>query len=295
MNGLNNSKPETDLDKLLQAQEEENTEEDEFDESDVEEDEYDEYDEYDAYSEDDFFDDPVYTTETVAHPDYGVKDLQRMMEEEQTLQDPEEYDKVILKKENVTYSVKTNPTQEDIQKHEMLLEKTEKVAENVMNIDGTKIPKKEKDEAETKESYQIQEGRNPQRVYRPKTTFAKPKEEIGILPKLITIACVCVAVGLFLGLQASSYYNYMDGKIRNTMSCLYSWITIDNMPFRPFPFAGDVFGTGFLTGFGISAVVALFLWLDADSKKASRVGHEHGNARLGTPKDFKSFKNRFME
>ena len=128
-----------------------------------------------------------------------------------------------------------------------------------------------------------------------KIVFRKPSEQGSILPKLLMLLAACVAVGIFLGIQANSYYEYQGGKVESNFSCCFAWLTVESLPIVTSPFHSSVFMTGFMVGFGALALIGLFIYLDSEQKKASRVGHEHGNAHLGTPKDFKNYKNRFME
>lgn len=125
--------------------------------------------------------------------------------------------------------------------------------------------------------------------------FAKPKEERSFISKLIIAAIICAAIGIFFGVQANSYFNYENGKVTSDFACMFSWLMATNMPISVSPLNTSVFMTAFFTMFGVSAVVTLLVWLSMDDKKRSRVGHEHGAARLGTTSDFKQYKNKFME
>ena len=126
--------------------------------------------------------------------------------------------------------------------------------------------------------------------------YAKPKEIDGNpVQKLVMFLIVAVIVGIFLGLQSSSYFNFKGGKVQEAFSCVYLWLMESSMPFKPFPLNGKVFTTGFLTGSLAMGLFGLFQYLDNDAKKQSRVGHEHGNARLGTSSDFKKHQMQFMD
>lgn len=129
----------------------------------------------------------------------------------------------------------------------------------------------------------------------PKIVHAKPMESKGGFKKILLFLLACAAVGVFMGIKANSYYIYSGGKVTSAMSCAFSWLTVESLPYAVSPLYTDIFFVGFLLGFGILGVIGLFIWLDSDAKKNSRVGHEHGKARLGTSKDFKTFKNKFME
>lgn len=129
----------------------------------------------------------------------------------------------------------------------------------------------------------------------PKIVHAKPLESKGGMKKILLFLAACACVGIFVGVKANSFYIFRKGNVKNAMSCAFSWLMEEGMPYRISPFHSDVFFTGFLIGFGLLGIIGLFIWLDSDAKKNSRVGHEHGKARLGTSKDFKNFKNKFME
>lgn len=129
----------------------------------------------------------------------------------------------------------------------------------------------------------------------PKIVHAKPLESKGGIKKILLFLAACACVGAFVGVKANSFYIFRKGDVKNAMSCAFSWIMEEGMPYNISPFYSDVFFTGFLIGFGLLGIIGLFIWLDSDAKKNSRVGHEHGKARLGTSKDFKTFKNKFME
>ena len=128
-----------------------------------------------------------------------------------------------------------------------------------------------------------------------KQVFAKPREETGLKKKLMMSLIVCVIVGIFLGVQANSYYNFKEGAVTSALSCCFSWLMTENMPTSTNPLNTEIFMTGFGVGAGLLAIIILFIFLNNDEKKRSREGHEHGNSRLATPNDFKSYKNKFME
>lgn len=130
----------------------------------------------------------------------------------------------------------------------------------------------------------------------PKITFSAPTKKKSFLFKLIVFLIACSGVGTFVGVEANSYFFYKGGKVDSTLACAWSWmIEYDKMPTTISPINSEVFWTSFFVGFGLLGIIGLFIWLDNDSKKRSRVGHEHGNARLGTKRDFKIFKRKFMD
>lgn len=113
--------------------------------------------------------------------------------------------------------------------------------------------------------------------------------------KYLLFAVACIATGVFLGIQANSYYYLQKGKVESPMSCAFGWLMVEDLPTITDPLNTEVFFTAFAMGAGILAVIGLLIWLDNDSKKHSRVGHEHGQARLGSGRDFKIYKNKFMD
>lgn len=197
-------------------------------------------------------------------------------------------EKRVVKKEDVIYTSDKPISEEAKSAHRKIIDGVELAVSNAATD-------KKQDEQEQVRKKQREYTNNADME---KVVFRKPKTEGSFLPKLIIFLCACAAVGIVLGLQSNSYYNYatlIGKKVDSTMSCLWLWLLEENMPFNPTPFNSSVFGTGFAVGFFALAVIGLLIWLDNDAKKQSRVGHEHGNARLGSLKDFRNFKNRFME
>lgn len=129
----------------------------------------------------------------------------------------------------------------------------------------------------------------------PKASFAKPSAQGSGLKKIFFFIIACCSVGICFGVEANSYYNYMGGKTNGVMSCAFSWLTVENLPVSLSPLDTATFFGAFCIGAGILGVIGLFIWLDSDAKKRSRVGHEHGSSHLGSSRDFKTYKNKFME
>lgn len=128
----------------------------------------------------------------------------------------------------------------------------------------------------------------------PKITFAKPAQQNGKV-KLFMFLGACIALGIYTGVLANSYY-WFTGAKNSAVSCAFSWVmSFDEMSTIMSPINWSVFFTSFFIWAGILGIIGLFIWLDNDSKKQSRVGHEHGASRLGSKRDYKQFKNRFME
>lgn len=131
-----------------------------------------------------------------------------------------------------------------------------------------------------------------------KVTFAKPKEEKPFSKKLKMAAIVDAIISGFFGIQANSYFNYCIANRKKAPSgfgAAFGWLTKSDMPTALDPFNPEIFISAFGMIFVIVAIVMLLAYSSADTKKRSRVGHEHGAARLGTSTDFRKFKTRFME
>lgn len=126
-------------------------------------------------------------------------------------------------------------------------------------------------------------------------TYRKPVERnAGGWKKVVIFLIACVAVGIFMGIKSSSYYLYKDGKVDSVLSCAWSWMMYE-APTILNRFNKEAFMAGFGVGAGALGTVGLFTWLDNDAKKASRVGHEHGNMQLAKPSDFKKYRRQFMD
>lgn len=140
----------------------------------------------------------------------------------------------------------------------------------------------------------IREYTNKAKFYKPH--YAKPKSRgQAFLKKCLIAIAVAIGIGIWLGVEANSYYIFKGGKVNTALNCAFGWITVENMPINISPFYSDVFFTAFMVGAGAVGLVLLFIYLDKEQKKNSRIGHEHGNARIATDSDFKKYKNKFME
>jgi len=128
-----------------------------------------------------------------------------------------------------------------------------------------------------------------------KIIYAKPVDvNGGGAKKFVLFLLCCIGASVFFGLKANSYYIYMNGKT-TAMSCSFGWLTVEGVPMIFNPLYMDIFWITFGIWFGIILLIGLFIWLDSEQKKQSRVGHEHGKARLGTNRDFKTHKIKFMD
>ena len=130
-----------------------------------------------------------------------------------------------------------------------------------------------------------------------KSKFSKAKDGEDSTKKYFFMIVACIALGIFGGVYANSYYVLQGMKpTMNAMNCAFGWLTMfDSMPISMSPFnAGIFFGSGGIWA-GILGVIILFSALNKSQMKTSRVGHEHGNAKLMNGSSFKKYKNRFME
>lgn len=165
-----------------------------------------------------------------------------------------------------------------------------------INIDGREVEVKDTTTTEKAHSARKHLRDAPNLSEMPKTVYAKPVEKnSNNKAKYLILSIIGIATGLFLAIQANSYYFFKNGKVNNPLTCAFSWITEKNMPIYLNDINTSIAGIAFLIGFGAIALLGLFSYLNAEQLQTSRVGHEHGNARLGTPSDFKKFKLKFME
>ena len=110
------------------------------------------------------------------------------------------------------------------------------------------------------------------------------------------MAIAAAAAGVFGGVYANSYFIAKHGQVESMMSCAFSWIMeFDTLTVSIDPFNSGAFFAGFALWSGILAVIFLLSSLNNSNMKNSRVGHEHGNAKLMDNSSFKKYKNRFME
>lgn len=227
-----------------------------------------------------------------------------------------------------TGSVKNNLLSEDYKQ----IEEAEKAEENVKNTPENIVSKENttvQREATSKEAEKIEKSRtvtieglkiayeviedsawtehctgleaNTIRTYKnntvyPKSKFSKAKTEENSLKKYIFMAIACVAVGIFGGVYANSYFINQGGKVESMLSCAFSWVMeFDTMEVHMSPFYFSPFIYGFGVWAGILAIIFLFSCLNSSLMKNSRVGREHGNSKLMDNGGFKKYKNRFME
>ena len=189
----------------------------------------------------------------------------------------------------------------------VIKEKEEKINEIDKEIadlteKGEDISKKEEEKAELEKEIKKQKDSMYKKVKEKmglkKTVFAKPKEEKSFKQTLIKVAVIGVIIAGFFAVMGQSYVNYCYSKgkeIPSAFGAIFGWLGASDMSIDLSVIDVNVILTIFGTILGVYAIIATFILLEADTKKRSRVGHEHGSARLGTSSDFKKFQNRFME
>ena len=215
-----------------------------------------------------------------------------------------------FEQEKAVYVVEEKPSEEAVEAAEELQKQTDNVwsmierlndaeeqqngVKQVRRIDAEESEEEAPPEMpERKEYEQVRKYTN--KIKKEQIVFRKPTEiNSGGWKKVVIFLIACLAVGVFIGLKANSYYIAKAGKVSSVISCAYSWL-MEDVPFSMKSFNQDVFMSGFGIGAGALGLVGLFTWLDNDAKKASRVGHEHGNAKLAAPADFKKYQAQFME
>ena len=151
------------------------------------------------------------------------------------------------------------------------------------------------DKMEEKETKTVSECSFLKKAEMQKSAFAKPKEVKSGAGKVIIFLIICVLFGLFIGIKGNSYYNYVNGKVDSAVSCAIGWATVENLPYSLNPFNTTVVFQCALAAALVLGVIGLFVYFENDTNKKSRVGHEHGASHLATKKDFKNYKQRFMD
>lgn len=181
------------------------------------------------------------------------------------------------------------------------LEKLQQERSNKMVIESFEITKEFVDEG-LKKLEETGLGAERVRTYKnkavyKKSKFAKAQESTeNPMKKIIIMVVFALAGGIIGGLQANSYYIMQKGKVSGVLNCAFSWLlSVDDVSIKIAPFYVDIFFGAFFIWFGLLAVVLLFSYFNSKTLKSSRVGHEHGNAKLMDNKSFNKYKNRFME
>lgn len=119
-----------------------------------------------------------------------------------------------------------------------------------------------------------------------KTTYKARKKD-----KYIIGCILFIGFALLMGLRAGTVSN--EDNNSSPFMCLLKIFTKDDFTIGNLDL--KVASTVFFIMLCIEALVILFVYLDKAQKKASRIGHEHGMARIGNKTDLKNFRNQFME
>lgn len=119
-----------------------------------------------------------------------------------------------------------------------------------------------------------------------KTTYKARKKD-----KYIIGCILFIGFALLMGLRAGTVSN--EDNNSSPFMCLLKIFTKDDFTISNPDL--KVASTVFFIMLCIEALVILFIYLDKAQKKASRIGHEHGMARIGNKTDLKNFRNQFME
>ena len=233
------------------------------------------------------FDETIEYTGSVDGTAFMQSDLE-VIEEAQTVESPEKSENII-DTENI--SVGREATKEETEKaeksHTMVIEAVEIISEAIEDGVRTELNT-------SMQAKKVREYKNKAVYFKGK--FAKAKTEDNPLKKLIFMAIAAAAAGVFGGVYANSYFIAKHGQVESMMSCAFSWIMeFDTLTVSIDPFNSGAFFAGFALWGGILAVIFLLSSLNSSNMKNSRVGHEHGNAKLMDNSSFKKYKNRFME
>lgn len=210
----------------------------------------------------------------------------------------EEVKEDVIKKdeeENVPYGEEEYLDDEKVEYY--VANKKDYEQEKMFIIDGVKIiMEASKSLKQTSADKPAVRKYNKKKPKRRKAKFTKEKKEGSALGTFLKVVVIALIIGTFLGTKGLAYYNtYGTEKTTPAQAC-FGWLTKDvPVTFETvMPFNADVFLTGLGMGAGAFLVIALFVYMNNDQKKESRIGHEHGKARLATPTDYKQYTNNFM-
>lgn len=206
------------------------------------------------------------------------EDVIKKDEEEKVPYEEEE----VLNDENVEYYV---ANKKDYEQEKMFI------------IDGVKIiMEASKSLKQTSADKPAVRHYNKKKPKRRKAKFTKEKKEGSAFGTFIKVVVIALIIGTFLGTKGLAYYNTYGTKKTTPSQACFGWFTKD-VPVTletVMPFNSEVFLTGLGIGAGAFLMIAVFVYLDKDQKKESRIGHEHGKARLATMTDYKQYTNNFM-
>lgn len=210
----------------------------------------------------------------------------------------EEVKEDVIKKdeeENVPYGEEEYLDDENVEYY--VANKKDYEQEKMFIIDGVKIiMEASKSLKQTSADKPAVRKYNKKKPKRRKAKFTKEKKEGSALGTFLKVVVIALIIGTFLGTKGLAYYNTYGTKKTTPAQACFGWFTKDAPVTLEsvMPFNAEVFLTGLGMGAGLFLVIALFVYLDKDQKKESRIGHEHGKARLATPTDYKQYTNNFM-
>ena len=210
----------------------------------------------------------------------------------------EEVKEDVIKKdeeENVPYGEEEYLDDENVEYY--VANKKDYEQEKMFIIDGVKIiMEASKSLKQTSADKPAVRHYNKKKPKRRKAKFTKEKKEGSALGTFLKVVVIAMIIGTFLGTKGLAYYNTYGTKKTTPAQACFGWfskdvpVTLETVT----PFNAEVFLTGLGIGAGAFLVIAVFVYLDKDQKKESRIGHEHGKARLATPTDYKQYTNNFM-
>lgn len=210
----------------------------------------------------------------------------------------EEVKEDVIKKdeeENVPYGEEEYLDDEKVEYY--VANKKDYEQEKMFIIDGVKIiMEASKSLKQTSADKPAVRKYNKKKPKRRKARFTKEKKEGSALGTFLKVVVIALIIGTFLGTKGLAYYNTYGTKKTTPAQACFGWFTKDAPVTLEsvMPFNAEVFLTGLGIGAGAFLVIALFVYMDKDQKKESRIGHEHGKARLATPTDYKQYTNNFM-
>lgn len=242
-----------------------------------------------AKEDDDYAQKSVYFAKTKMSPPITKQDVDEALkafDEDYFTDIGSDDDEDVVREENVTYTLDIPEVKEEQEKVKTLFLGLKEWIVEVIREDVEISARTGSDKTATRQYNKEAE--------MPKITFAAPVKKMSFIKKFIIFLCVCAAVGIYFGIQANSYFWFKGGQ-EEVMACAWGWIMVEKLPIVTSPINTSAFMAGFGLGAGILGIIGLFIWLSNDEKKRSRVGHEHGNARLGTNRDFTMHKRRFMD
>lgn len=140
--------------------------------------------------------------------------------------------------------------------------------------------------------------------------FTKQKKPMTSFQKWLIAIGVVLLLAVFLGLRANGYVfdtygvnevtvNVLTGESTEVkvsgIGALFSSFTVESVTMFAPVFNAKVFFEAFILVAGIGGVVLFLVWSANDTKKKNRDGKEHGNSRIATRADIRSYQKHFMD